>query len=220
MPGAKILITGLANSGKTSLLKSLENCLVVSRDGKPFSLPLPHFNVPDFTDINEMLGLVDSKIEAYKDKFGEYPRTIAFDSVSRIFSDIETNCSRRFSGFDIWKHVNSEIDTFVDYINSILSEDVNIILIAHAVWDEKAGKFVETCKGSFAKTGGFLSTVDYAINIDVKGKKREITHRGIGLARTLLDDLPDKQDVSEFNLQDYVNKIAEKTNEVAEQWSL
>ena len=35
---AKLLITGLSNSGKTTLLKTLKDVLVVSRDGKPFSL--------------------------------------------------------------------------------------------------------------------------------------------------------------------------------------
>lgn len=31
----------------------------------------------------------------------------------------------------------------------------NIVLIAHAVWDENAKKYIETCKGSFAKLEDF-----------------------------------------------------------------
>lgn len=217
---SKILITGLANSGKTTLLKSLRNALVLSRDGKPFSLPMPHFNVPDFTTIDEVITLLSEKLEAYKNKIGDYPETIAFDSVSRIFTDIETSCSRRFKGFDVWSNVNKEINTLLDAINEMDSAGYNIILVAHCVWDEKLGKYIETCKGSFAKTGGFLSSVDYALNIDLSGKKRIITHRGMSLARTLIDDIPDKQEVTEFNLQEYLDKVTKRVNTVTQEWSI
>ena len=217
---AKILITGLANSGKTTLLKPLKDALVVSRDGKPFSLPMPHFNVPDFVVIDEILELLSEKLEAYKNKYKHYPTTIAFDSVSRIFTDIETSCSRRFKGFDVWSNVNKEINSLLDAINDLDSSGYNVILIAHCVWDEKAGKYIETCKGSFAKIGGFLSTVDNAINIDLVGKKRIITHRGISLARTLIDDMPDKEESKDFNLQNYLEKVASRENTVTQEWSI
>lgn len=217
---AKILITGLANSGKTSLLKPLKNCLVFARDGKPFSLELPHVNVPDFDRIEELIELIQEKMEAYKEKMGEYPETFVFDSVSRIFTDIETNCSRRYKGFDVWSNVNREINSFLEAINELNSLGYNIVLVAHAVWDEKVGKFIETCKGSFAKVGGFLGVVDYALNIDIVGSKRIITHRGSSLSRTLLDDMPDKQDVKDFNLQEYLEKIKQKSNKVQEVWQI
>ena len=92
---AKVLVTGLANTGKTSLLKPLKNVLVFSRDGKPFSLELPHVNVPDYGKIDELLDLIQEKLDAYKTKMGEYPDTLVFDSVSRIFTDIETNCQNQ-----------------------------------------------------------------------------------------------------------------------------
>ena len=225
---AKVLIAGLANTGKTSLLKPLQDVLVISRDGKPFPLELPHVNVPDYTNdkgrnifnIDNLLDLVSEKLETYKEKFKEYPKTVVFDSVSRIFTDIETSCSNRFSGYDIWSNVNKEINEFLRAINELQENDFNIILIAHAVFDVDAKKFIETCKGSFAKTGGFLSTVDYAINIDIVGSKRIITHRGMNLSRTLLDDIPDKEDANNFNLQTYIDKIKEKSEAVQKKWSI
>ena len=165
--GAKILIAGLPNTGKTTLLKSLKNAFVISRDGKPFSLPMPHVNVPEYTKIDDLLDLVQDKLTAYEEKFKSLPDTICFDSVSRIFTDIEASCSKRFHGYDVWSNVNKEINTFLDALNSMQESGFNLVLIAHAVWDVDAKKFIETCKGSFAKTGGFLSTVDYAINIDI-----------------------------------------------------
>lgn len=217
---AKILITGLPNTGKTTLLKTLKDAMVIARDGKPFSLEMMHVNVNDFNKIEELLDLIEEKIEAYKSKTGNYPKTIAFDSVSRIFTDIETNCSRRFKGFDVWSNVNKEIASFLDAINMLQNNGINIILIAHCVWDEKAGKYIETCKGSFAKIGGFLSTVDYALNIDMVGSKRIITHRGNNLSRTLIADMPDKEDAKDFNLQTYLEKVEEQANKVTERWSI
>ena len=217
---AKILITGMPNTGKTTLLKPLKNVLVFARDGKPFSLELPHVNVTEYTNMNNFLSLVSDKLEAYNQKFGTYPETIVFDSVSRIFTDVETSCSKRFNGYEVWANVNKEIQAFLEAINSMQEGGFNIVLIAHAVWDENAKKYIETCKGSFAKIGGFLSVTDYALNIDLVGNKHIITHRGSSLSRTLLDDIPDKQSADDFNLQEYVDKIASKSNEVAEKWSI
>ena len=215
---AKILITGMPNTGKTTLLKPLQNVLVMARDGKPFSLELPHVNVAEFKNMDEFLNLLDEKLEAYKNKMGSYPDTIAFDSVSRIFTDVETSCSKRFNGYEVWSNVNKEITKFLEAINMLQENGFNIVLIAHAVWDENAKKYIETCKGSFAKIGGFLSTVDYALNI--VGNKRMITHRGTNLSRSLLDDIPDKESANEFNLQTYIDKIKAKSDVVSEKWSI
>ena len=217
---AKILITGMPNTGKTTLLKTLKNALVISRDGKPFSLELPHVNVTEYTNMNNFLGLVSDKLEAYKNKYGVYPETIVFDSASRIFTDVETSCSKRFNGYEVWANVNKEIQAFLEAINSMQEGGFNIVLIAHAVWDENAKKYIETCKGSFAKIGGFLSTVDYALNIDIVGSKRIITHRGNSLSRTLLEGIPDKEDSNNFSLQDYIDKIKAKSDVVNEKWSI
>ena len=225
---AKILITGVANSGKTSLLKTLKNAYIVSRDGKPFSLELFHTNIPDEVDdngrnifkIKTMLDIVQEKLDAYKEKIGQYPDTVVFDSVSRIFTDIETSCSNRYNGYEVWNNVQKEINEFVSATNQLLEAGFNVIIIAHAVFDPDAKKFIETSKGSFGKTGGFLSTVDYAVNIDIVGNKRIVTHRGMSLSRTLIDDVPDKQDANNFNLQDYLDKIKAKSEVVQEKWSI
>ena len=217
---AKVLITGMPNTGKTTLLKTLKNVLVFARDGKPFSLELPHVNVTEYTNMNNFLSLVADKLEAYNQKFGTYPETIVFDSVSRIFTDVETSCSKRFNGYEVWANVNKEIQAFLEAINSMQEGGFNIVLIAHAVWDENAKKYIETCKGSFAKIGGFLSTVDYALNIDIVGSKRIITHRGNSLSRTLLEGIPDKEDSNNFSLQDYIDKIKAKSDVVNEKWSI
>lgn len=218
--GAKILITGVSNAGKTSLLKTLENAFIVNIDGKPCQLEIPHVNIDTFENINVLIDLIDEKLKVYKEKFGKSPDTIAFDSVSRIFTIIESLSSEKYKGFEVWNNVNKEINTFVNTISALQEAEYNIVLIAHAVWDENAKRYIETCKGSFAKVGGFLSTVDYAVNIDMVGNKRIVTTKGNNLSRTLLDELPEKVPANEFNLQDYLIKIAERSNQVNTKWSI
>ena len=113
-----------------------------------------------------------------------------------------------------------EVNKFVAATNELLANGFNIVLIAHAVFDVESKTFTETCKGSFAKTGGFLSTVDYAVNVSVVGNKRIVQHKGMQLSRTLIDDMPDKEDVNNFNLQDYLDKIKIKSEVVNEKWSI
>ena len=223
---AKILITGLANTGKTSLLKNLNDTLVIARDGKPFALEMPHVNVPDYQTIDEVISLIGEKIEAYKTKFKKYPATIAIDSVSTIFTDIEVNCDKKYNGYDVWKNVNKEITTLTSAINELMDKNntfghaFNIVLTCHIKWDADAKKFIETSKGSFGQKGGFLSTVDYAIHIDIIGAKRIVSHRGSNLSRTLLEDMPEKEEVDKFNLQEYLDKITKKSQVVTEKWSI
>lgn len=215
----KLLISGLPNSGKTSLVKNLNNVFVVARDGKHFPFEIPHINIPDFSNIEEVKSLVLEKLSVYKERFGNLPETMVFDSVSRIFTDIENNSRERFRGFDVWNNVNKEISSFVDYVNFFIDKGINVVIIAHAVYDGDAGTFKETCKGSFEKIGGFLGTVDYASFIELKGEKRTIYHRGKALSRTLLTDVPDSENATTFNLQEYIDKIKTASNSAAK-WSL
>lgn len=66
---------------------------------------------------------------------------------------------------------------------------------------------------------GFLSTVDNAVNIEVKGKKRVVNLRGHSLSRTLLVDLPEQIEADKFSLQEYINKINESNQNVSK-WTL
>ena len=85
----KLLIAGLSNSGKTTLLKSLKKAYVLSHDGKKFPFPIPHTNVPTFDGVSQLTGLMTTKIQAYQDSFGDLPDTVVIDTASKIFDTIE-----------------------------------------------------------------------------------------------------------------------------------
>ena len=64
---------------------------------------------------------------------------------------------------------------------------------------------------------GFLSEVDQAIFLETKANKRTIHFRSTKFpARTLAEDDPDSIDVANFNLQEYIDKLASSQDAVDE----
>lgn len=214
----KLLISAEANSGKTTLTKNLENSLVVSHDGKRYPFPVPHVMVPTFDNVQELVNTTVEKIEAYNAKFGAYPDTIVFDSVSKIFDTIHANCNEKYKGFQIYSELDKEIVAFTSFIeNSLVASNMNVVLISHALYDADTAKYNLVGKGSFAKRGGFLAEVDEAVFIEVKSNKRLLHFRSAKLpARSLQEDLPDSMPVEDFNLQEHINTLAGNASAVDE----
>lgn len=214
----KLLISAEANSGKTTLTKNLKNSLVISHDGKRYPFPVPHVLIPTFDSVNELINVTVEKIEAYKAKFGEYPDTVVFDSVSKIFDTIHANCNEKYKGFVIYSELDKEVVTFTSFIeNSLIASGMNVILISHALYDADTAKYNLVGKGSFAKRGGFLAEVDEAIFIEVKSNKRLLHFRSAKLpARSLQEDLPDSLPVEEFNLQQHIDTLAGNASTIDE----
>lgn len=214
----KLLISAEANSGKTTLTKHLKNSLVLSHDGKRYPFPVPHVMVPSFGSVDELINLTIEKIEAYKSKFGDYPETVVFDSVSKIFDTIHTNCNEKYKGFAIYSELDKEVSALTSFIeNSLIASGMNVVLISHAIYDADTAKYSLVGKGSFAKRGGFLAEVDEAIFIEVKTNKRILHFRSSKLpARSLQEELPDSLPVEEFNLQQHIETLAGNTSAVDE----
>lgn len=216
----KLLISAEANSGKTTLTKDLKKALVISHDGKRYPFPLPHVLVPSFETTEELLAIIVNKIEAYNEKFGYYPETIVFDSVSKIFDTMHTNCNEKFKNFTIYSELDKEISAFNNFIeNSLISSDINVVLISHAIYDPETSKYSLVGKGAFNKRGGFLAEVDEGIFIELKGNKRILHFRSTSSkipARSLQESLPDTLNVEEFNLQEHINMLDTTTTTVDE----
>lgn len=210
----KYLISGMSNTGKTTTLQNLEDVFVVAIDGKKYPFEQPHTNIEEFESVDNLIGIIEGKIEAYEEKFGKLPDVVAIDSVSRVLNMIVDICSTKFSGFTIWSEVNKEIHKFVDFTNSIVDAGMGIVYVAHALYDENTKKFIEVANGQFAKIGGFLSTTDYAsfIQIDKKGN-RTIHHKNpLTMSRSLIADMPDSEPMEEYNIQEYINKIKKQSS--------
>ena len=216
MSAVKLLIAGQSNSGKTTLLKTLEDAYVLSHDGKKFPFPIPHTNVPTFDSVSQLTNLMTTKIQAYQDAKGDLPKTVVIDTVSKIFDTIYDNCNKKYTGFKIYSEIDLEIKAFTDYVQSMLVENgMNVILLSHAIFDSETASYNLVGKGAFLKRGGFLAEVDFSSFLELKNNKRYVHHRSTKFpARTLLESAPDSSLVDEFNLQDYINQIAQINSEV------
>lgn len=214
---AKILVSGLANTGKTSLLQSLTDVFVIAHDGKQYPFPQPHVNIQTFSSIAELISITNAKLAIYKEKFGKLPATVVFDSVSKIFETIADNCNRQYKGFEVWKNVNSEVNEFTRYLEqTLIPHGLNVVIVSHAIWNIDTATYELVAQGSFAKKGAFLSETDNAVFIEVKNSKRIIHHRSPKFAaRSTLEELPDSQPIEEYNLQKHIDILVATKNKVA-----
>lgn len=211
----KVLISGLAAAGKTTLINSLEDVLVVSHDGKAFNLPKPHVYVPGFDSVDALINLTLAKVEAYNEKFGALPKTLVFDSVSKIFETISNNCNKKYTGFVIYTELNKEISKFTEFLENITVEGINLVILSHANFDEDTEGYKLVAQGNFAKRGGFYAEVNESVFLLSKGNKRTVHLRSTKYpARTLNDDFPDSMDISEFNLQNHIDTLSRKNIDV------
>ena len=220
MANIKLLVSGITNCGKTSLLKSLKNVLVIARDGKKYPFEQPHVNVPDFTSIDTLIDLIVDKVAAYEEKFGKMPQTLAIDSISKILLDIEAYVLEQVKSYPYGK-VNTEIKKLVDFIERDMAANFNVVLVSHALYNEDTNGYnLVNAGGSYGKKGGMLSEVDEAVFLEVKGKNRIVHYRNAKLAaRTVMSDLPDNVPLEEFDLQKHVELLTTKQSK-ADEWSL
>ena len=214
----KLLISGLSGAGKTSLTKDLEEVLVIYHDGKSYNFPKMHATVRSFDSTNDLLDLVISKIEKYKEKKGNYPKIVVFDSVSKIFDTISNNCNEKFTNYDIHSNLNKEITAFTTFVEeSLIASGINVVIISHAAYDHENARYSLVGSGAFAKRGGFFAETDHALFLEAKAKKRLIHFRSSKFpARTLRDEDPDFMDAKDFNLQDYLDILLTSHKNVSE----
>ncbi len=220
MSKVKLLVSSLPAIGKTTLLQTLEDVLIIARDGKKYPFPQPHVNVPDYTSVTELIDLIVEKVNAYEKKVGEMPRIVALDSISKMLLDIEAYVLDQVKAYPYGK-VNTEIKQLVDFIERDLCTEFDVVLVSHAMYNEEVvGYQLVNAGGSYGKKGGILSEVDEAIFLEMKGKNRIIHFRNPRMvARTTVDDLPDNEPLGEFNLQKHVEMLRTKQSK-AQEWSL
>ncbi len=217
---AKILISGLSNCGKTSLLRTLTDVLVIANDGKKYPFKQPHRNIEVTTTADSLIAEIEDAMDGYSKKFGVLPRTIAIDSISKILLDIQDHFLATVTSFP-YGPMGKDISRLMAYFeNELVKNGCNVIFISHAEKDEDGQFKLVTAGGASGKRGGVIADVDNSMYVDVRGKKRIVHHRNPKLlARTLSEDLPDTEEVEDFNLQSYLeNLLATETD--TDEWTI
>lgn len=219
--GTKILISGASNTGKTTLLKSLKDALVFNYDNKTFPYSIPHRNVFEkehggrLTSGEDFKNRLQDLLKSYKTKMNKLPEVLVIDSISTVVEDIETKLTEAFkdgNGFKKWDEYRTSVHTISDTINSLITLGINVIIVTHAVYNNNNGKWEDTTKGGFAKKeGGFLSTVDYAICVDVNPDNSRVIYlnNAYRMSRNAINykDGVEYVDAKDFVLQDYLDTI-------------
>ena len=216
MPGVKLLISGLPNVGKSTLIKDLnaEDTLLISRDGKKSPLKLPKKTIEDFLNADDLITQITEGITSYIAKFDKNPGTIVIDSISKIFLDIEVKTLATVKSFP-YGVINTEISKIMDFLEHQIAPMCNLVMISHAQLNSDTNAYdLVNAGGSWGKKGGAISEVENAIFIELKGSKRIIhfkTHKM--LSRSLIDSLPESMPSDEFNLQQYIDLVASEIDE-------
>jgi len=218
----KILISGLPNTRKTSLIKDLDDVLVIANDNKKFPFNLPNKTVPEVPTADTFIDICENALDAYDTKFDKLPKYIVIDTISKVWLDIEAHYSKTKSGFDVWAGIGKDIPIIRKYIeNTIIREyGISVIFISHLVEQDSGKQELVKCGGNALKDGGVISDVDYAITIERRGRKLNVRHSGSDLSRNLqYADLPETEPIDTFNLKQYLKNIEDSYVE-ADKWSL
>lgn len=231
MSSIKILVNGIAGAGKTSLLSTLgKETFVISRDGKDFSLPIPHMLVQNYVDMSTLIygnenleidGIVQ-KIGVYEEKFGTLPENVVIDSVSQITMDVIDVALQKPNVYGSQgAEIAKELAILTKFIHEELeSSGMTIILMSHVTEEKDEGKptgaYAQFGQGKFLDKGGFYATCNEAITLVPEGSYRAVYLRGRDKqARTMCKKLPAK-----MWLKDTVSDKQKKLKEGEEFFSL
>lgn len=218
--GIKLGIIATENSGKTTLVSNLEKALVMSTDNKAFKGKVAHFRHNYYDGVEDFVEIASAKMEAYKEKYGDYPKTFVVDSVTHLQSNMEKWANEKFTGFNIWSNLGKDILAINDFFEDIVAEGINIVITAHTQYDADTSKYKIQSPGQFGKNGSWLSVLDEAVFIEVKASKRILHYKTMKFpCRTLQQSLPESVDLDQFDINTHVELLESSVSE-ADEWSL
>ena len=213
----KLLVSGHESSGKSTITSKLNNVLVINFDRKGYNFSVPHVNVPVFDGMDSMVNLLNTKIGAYKTKFGKLPDTVVFDTVTQLYTAIQKYCLDKWKGFDVHSNINKFTLGVNEYIeDTLIKNGVNVIIVAHTMYDSETARYIIPASGAFAKSGSWLSVVNNAMFIEKKSGKLIVHHRSMKLpSRTTLETQADNEPVESYDINNHIAQLTGTQEEAA-----
>ena len=91
----------------------------------------------------------------------------------------------------------------------LIPAGINVVIVAHTLYDEATSRHVIPATGAFAKAGSWLSVVNNSAFVERKTNKLIVHLKGLKFpTRTTLEGLPDSVDIEDYSLQDHLDQLA------------
>lgn len=208
MPGIKLGVIALENSGKTTVISELEDALVVSTDNKAFTGKVPHFRYSTYNGFDDLTDTINSKVEAYQEKFKKLPRTLVIDSVTHLANNMEKYWNEKATGFAIWSGLGKDIMNFNAYLEEVVIEnDINVVFTSHCQFNPDTTKYAIAAPGNFGKNGSWLSVTDNAIFLEVKSSKRTVHHKTSKFPCRSNLDIADSVEIADYDINKHIEQL-------------
>jgi len=206
--GIKLGIFALENSGKTTIISNIKDALVVSTDNKAFTGKVAHYRYAKYEGLEHFIDTLHEKVEKYQERYGKLPRTIVIDSITHLTNSIDKYCNDKYTGFNVYSNLSKDILALNAFFEEeIIPAGINIVMTGHVLYDADTAKFRIPCSGSFGKTGAWLSVLDNAAYIEVKGNKRTIHHKTSKFPCRSILDIEESQDVSTYDINEHIEML-------------
>lgn len=214
----KLLICAFENSGKSTITSGIDDALVINFDRKEYSFKVPHVNVPTFAGMDNLEDMLNSKIEKYQETFGKLPQTVVLDTVTQFYTAMTKYNGEKYNGFDIHSNNNKDTLSLNGYIEDVLiANGVNVVIVAHTVFDVETARHIIPASGQFAKAGSWLSVVNDSVFIEKKSGKLIVHQKSMKFpARTTIADIEASVPVEQYDINDHIAVLTGAKVEAAE----
>ncbi len=204
--GIKFLVSGYESSGKSTITSQIKDSLVINCDRKPYSFTIPHATYKEWNGLASFTDFINEKIRAYKEKHGNLPKYLVIDTITQLYGEMVRYNNSKYTGFTIHNQNNKDSLDLNKYFESIiLANGINLVIVAHTIYDADTAAHTIPAQGDFKKNGSWLSVVDNAIFISKAGNKLQVYLSSFKFpARTTLEGMPEKVDIKDYNITEHL----------------
>lgn len=189
----------------------------MSTDNKAFRGKVAHFRYNYYNGVNDFIRVTEEKMKAYQEKYGELPNTFIVDSVTHLQSNMEKWANDKFTGYNIWSNLGKDILAINDFLEDLIDNGMNVIITAHTQYDADTQRYKISSPGQFGKNGSWLSVLDEALFIEIKGNKRMLHYKTMKFpCRTLQANLPGSINLDDFDINAHIKLLENNIEESAD----
>lgn len=222
MKGVKLLVTGLENSGKSTITSKIKDALVINFDNKEYSFEVANADFREYTGLDSVINFINNKLVAYKEKNGKFPKVLVIDTVTQLYSSMVLYNSKKYNGFNI--HSQNNVDTLDlnNYFEDIiLANGVDLVVVAHAIYDSDTKAYTIKSQGQFRDAGSWLSIVNDSIFIEKRNGKLTVFLNDIKYpSRTSLEKIEEKMSIDDYDINTHLEKLRNSKETIQNKFKL